>query len=210
LDYTTLIGAKTLDGSIRNWLNDSTLPATTILDMAESYIYRRLRVREMQKFATGSTVVGDATIALPTDYLTPLRFMFTGTEKTEIKHLEIGDVMMRLNYDWNGDLVPTKPQYFAAMGTTIQFDAPADQVYPYQLLYFAQPASLSPSNATNFLTTRSPRLVMAACCMLASEFDKDDKEKQWWLAIADNELQQLNREFDQERGRNLHLAVRAE
>ena len=67
------------------------------------------------------------------------------------------------------------------------------------MIYFKEPAALTSSNATNFLTTRYPRMLLAAACAFANEYLKDDTEKQYWLAIVTAEIEQAMRESDFER-----------
>lgn len=47
INWTTLTGAKTVSGSIANWVNRSDLPTENILLEAEAWIYSYLRTREM-------------------------------------------------------------------------------------------------------------------------------------------------------------------
>lgn len=197
MSYTSLVADKDTDGSIKNWVNNSTIPSTTVLDEAEQWIYRRLRVRQMLTTATGNIAADATTLSAPTRFLAAKHLMITGANQDEIKMRSPEDVRRGWSYDSASARVTGKPQYFWEDGTTLTFDYKADQQYPYDLLYYETPASLaSSSNETNFLTTRAPYLLRCACLGFANDFLKDKTERTYWLGMALGEIQTLNDESD--------------
>lgn len=207
--FTTLTADKNTDGSIKNFVNDSTVPSATMLDMAEDWIYRRLRVREMLKTETGTMTQDSDTIAAPADYISPRLFMITGTEKVILEHRILEDVEGAFTYDSDDNRVSAKPRFYTVNATNIQLDAPALEAYPYHLTYFARLAALGAGNPTNFLTS-APRLLNAVCIAFAYEYIKQVEDMKYWLAVATNELMEMIAVYDAEVGRDLHLAVRPE
>lgn len=49
VNWTTLSGAKTVEGSIKNWVNRTDIPITNILIEVQAYIYNELRDQEMSR-----------------------------------------------------------------------------------------------------------------------------------------------------------------
>lgn len=193
MTYTVLTGAKSVAGSIANWVNSSAADASTILDEAQDWIYERLRVPDMLNVDPAvSLALAAETLTVTTDYIATKVMIFTGTDMAEIRRADAKDVELSYTYDGNGARVPGKPKMFYRIGTTLQLDVPADKAYTIRHLYFKRPAYLSGSVLTNFLTDRCKKLVRSACMLNANEFLKDDEEKSYWLQIAMNEIETLN------------------
>jgi len=75
-------------------------------------------------------------------------------------------------------LIQSVPSCWAIFDEAIQFDAAFDTATTCRLLYFRSPPLLSATNATNFLTSRYPRLIREATNAAAASFMKDDNEEQ--------------------------------
>lgn len=197
MDYINLIAGKGVDGSIQNWINNDRVSATTVLTEAEAWIYRRLRVRQMFAIvAAGTMTLDDDTVSLPTGFRAPIWFTITGTEHQSLDLKTEQEVEEAFQYDGDGDRLSTKPQIFYVAATTLQMDAPALKAYSYRLLYYRALAALGPENDTNFLTSDAPRLVRCACLAAASEFMKNDADRDYWWKQADGEIVDLNAEAD--------------
>lgn len=206
MDYTTLVGLRTVDGSIRQWVNDSSIPATVILEEAEAWIYRRLRIKDMLTTASGTIAASSnpatsaSSVAHPARYIASKRFeLLTPTRAALTKRT--ADALLALqSIDTLGNYDRRTPANYASIGATFQLDSAADQDYTYRVLYYAALAPLSALNTTNALTDRAPRLVRAACLYAANEFRKNDTEKTYWLNAAEAEIKRLNAEDDFEQG----------
>lgn len=196
-DYTVLIGDKKTDGSVRNWLNNDLVPSLTILHQAETWLYRRLRIREMLTTTTGTLAADAETIPLPDRYVAPRSLFFTGILAGEIKHRRIEEVEAAFAYDSDGNRVTGRPVAYAADATVLQLDCPADQDYPWRLRYYQQLASLSSDNPSNVLTGRAFNAFHAAAMGFACRWDKEDGAESWFQqAVA--HVEEINVEDDQE------------
>lgn len=207
MDYSTLVAGKSVSGSIRNWLNNDLLPADDVLDDAESWLYRRLRVRQMLLAATGTLAAAASTITLPSDFIWPNQLVFTGQNHAVLKYEVLPNLVGRFIYDSTDALVTAKPSHFAIDATNIVLNSKADKAYTYRFDYFAQPAALSSANETNFLTSRGTRLLRLTCVAFANEWLKDENERQYWLALAMAEVEQWNRESEMAEIHNSHLQI---
>ena len=169
-DYPTLVGPKSQDGSIKNWVNRPDIPVTTILVEAEALIYETLRVREMRSMTEFSFAKGDSEKALPAGFLDPIKFTPYGWgDPLEYWHEETYDPCM----DETGAMIVGTPSRWTIIGETAYLDVACDEAFAGRLLYYVTPAPLSVSNPTNFLTRRYPTLVRYACMNKAFEHMKD-------------------------------------
>jgi len=200
--YTVLTGAKTTEGSIKEWLNHSGAPSATLLTEAQSWIYQRLRVRQMITTATGTLAADADTITLPTGYKGSVLFMFTGSSSVSKAHVTkktIDFVVSNFNYDGSGNRTTGRPQYWAADASNIQFEVKADQGYPYLFMYYKALAALAATtNETNFLTDDYPTLLRATVLYKGYEWTKNEREKVYWLGIATSEIGKANEDSDLE------------
>lgn len=175
MDYTQLVAAKTTSNSIANWLNWSLAPVTEILAEAEAYIYGQLRVREMKALATGTIADGDLTLAMPTGFIASISFRRIGQTAGRIDILDSEHMESRNNIDGDGVFMEGVPTECQIIGDppVAYFNCESDAAYPYRLVYFKRPTALGPSNLTNFLTTRYPKLLRLACVMEGFNFKKE-------------------------------------
>ena len=180
MSYTTLTGDKTEAGSIKAWINYTRLDVDGALEDAQALIFQRLRVREMQAAATVAISAASETATLPTGYLASLS-MRDVTNNTDLEHKQWMDLE---NYrDFSSGVISTgKPCFFAVFNELFQFDTKADTAITARALYYKQPEALSVSNPTNFLTTRYPHLLRAAC--LASGYSQMRNSEAYSIAVS--------------------------
>lgn len=197
--YTTLVADKDTDGSIKQFVNDSTIPSAIVLTQAQHFIYTRLRVGQMLTTTTGTISSGSTNLALPDRYLSPLSFRITTPDQRTLTSVEPERLWDAIAYTTAGAREEGPPASFARIGTNFEFDYKADQAYTYSLLFYQQPAALSGSNETNFLTDRYLPLLYAACEGYAYDFKKDMEKKQEAMARAEIEISHCNGDWDRER-----------
>lgn len=180
INYSTLTGAKNVEGSIRNWVNRGDIPATVILQEAQATIYETLRVREMQRIDTAFTFPADDwKAALPEDFLDPISFTpyGWGRELLYVHEQALGDVT-----DEDGNLFKdTTPSQWTVFGTEAQLNIQVGKDFRGRLRYYGRPEFLSATNQTNFLTNRYPRLLRIACMAMAYEHMKDKPQADDYL-----------------------------
>jgi hypothetical protein len=174
MSYATLAGAKSAAGSIRNWINKGDVDPDTILEDAQTTIYLRLRHWRMKTEATGTMSIGTDSITLPTDFIEERSGIWiTGVYRQKLLKADEDKIQSMYDYDSTGARITGQPNWFYISGSSAKFDYVPDQAYPYLLPYYAQPALLSNSNQTNFLTTFAPRLLRSACMLAACEWVKE-------------------------------------
>jgi hypothetical protein len=207
VDYGTLIADKTNEGSIKNWVNNTLVPSGIVLSMAEEFIYRRLRVRQMLVVATGNMVADQDYVVTPDRYVGPRSFWISGVNRAKLAHKLLEDVEEARNYDTAGDPVSQKPKMFWCSDTRVNFECPALEVYPYRFTHYAQLAALGGDNETNFLTDRHPLLLTSACLWAANLWLRKGEDALYYQKLATDEIDTLNGEFGAEQGADLDLPV---
>jgi len=205
MDWVTLTSSSSTPGSIANWLNTAQLVsvASTIINEAESFIYRRLRATQMLANYIGTLTPGQSTLAVPSNFIQPEHFMITGINKRVIYMKPNQEVRQAYMYDGNGNRIQQQPSIYYFDGVNFNFDSVIDSIntYPYDVLYYQQPLPLSVSNTTNFVTSVYPRMMRCAIMVGASEFMKDagagQIDRNYWQEQLDAEINAVNIEQDQ-------------
>lgn len=72
MSYTSLSAAKSVSGSVANWVNYSELDVPVIIDEAQTLLYTLIRTREMLSQYAFTMPVGGSYIALPARFLDPV------------------------------------------------------------------------------------------------------------------------------------------
>lgn len=205
--YSSLVADKNTADSIKSWAVNDSIPSTTILLMAEQFIYHdaKLRIRQMLGTETGTMTIGEDYITLSNltgTFLGPIITMhYTGVDKDDdgIRQRTIEDIENSFSYDASGTRVNHKPKHLFVDDTRINFDAPPDKAYGWRSRLFLEPAALSDSNETNFLTDSFPRLLLAACLWATADFRKDDEERLHWERIVRTAVGEAMAEYDRVR-----------
>lgn len=172
MDYATLIGAETVSGSIKYWINYSRIDSAGILTEAEAWIYSKLRVRHM--LTTEDVAIADtaSTAAFPSGYLDPIHFGIPGIINT-IKLRDIEFFRAQLGWDDDAVMPDGPPTYWADFNGVIQLNTAADQAYVAKMVFFKRPNALSSTNTSNWLTEKYPTLLRRVCLMFAAEARKE-------------------------------------
>lgn len=206
MDYTMLVSAQGVPGSLSTWVNSSTLQgdAPEIILEAESWIYRRLRHwRMLTNPIDGTMTVGQNFITCPSDLIEPFLLWTTGQFQQFLTQITPQQLIAQWQYIGVGSAqVQQQPMcYYLGQGT-LNLDSPPDQAYAYNIIYFQQPAPLAVTN-TNFLTSTYPRLVRLACMAQAAEWMKDsgqgNYDRTYWDTLAQDEIEKAQTESDRAR-----------
>lgn len=199
MDYATLIADKTTKGSIAHAVNYSSgkLAAEWIVEEAESWIYSRLRVREMLAVANGTIAIGASTIDLTSlDVLAPIIIRRYGSQDNgRIFILDPDHFEERTYFDDNNDPVDGTPTTAMHIGDTLYLNAKPETAVKWRMAYFRKPPMLSISG-TNFLTKRYSSILMPVLRSYAYREMKDDARADSWLKIGLDAINEANGEAD--------------
>lgn len=195
LTYSILVGDKTTEGSIKNWVARTDVAATTVLTEAESWIYQDLRVREMMSRDTAFAVAADASsVSLPSGFLDPIEFRPYSYGNC-LPYVDYGNLDEKRNAS-TGAILTGTPSRWTVLGETAYVDMAPSTAFTGVLTYYGQPAALSGSNETNFLTTRYPTLLRRACLMFAWEHARNWDRRKEEVALAEAALMDAKKSND--------------
>lgn len=198
MSYTTLTGAKTVEGSIKYFVNHSEVPSASILESAQAMIYSKLRTREMKELLQNvSIAAGASTITLPTRFQDPISLWLDREYRSRLYVLDEEHFEQRVSRDDAGLLYEGTPTLCTIDSTAIYLDTRADREYYYRMWYFRTPAALSGSNETNWLTERYPNLLEAACKFYAYQHREDSENAMRWAEMMQASIQLANDQHDQ-------------
>ena len=199
MNYSTLIGSKDTEGSIKYFVRHTEVPSTYILERAQDAIYQILRVREMLKRTVGTISTNATTLAIPADMLQPEYLGRRGSYKGKIILLDQEHFESRVGEDPDdsNNPYPGTPCFATFDQSYFYFDAKADQDYPYILWYMQKPALLASSSVeTNFLTLRYPNILEAMCKHYAWAHRSEEGKSAEELEKAMGFITKANEEYD--------------
>lgn len=176
LSYATLTAAKTTDGSLKQWVNRSDLPASHIVSLAEDWCNRVLRFQDMQDrdtivLAEGDYTIEDIKTSLP-GFLDPIQ-IWVPKYATRLVFKPEEDIDNYLAVDSDGVVQEvTCPWMYTRIGKTLYFDGKADAALDLTVTYYKSPTPLSGSNDTN-LYSEMESLFLFLCLGYAYAWVKD-------------------------------------
>lgn len=148
---------------------DIDLKVDTFIDMAEVEMFANpqeiLKIRSQETLNTTATTT-NRFLALPTGY-----------QSMRSMRLELNDNVSNLRFRAPEQMVRVGasglPQFFTVTGQ-IEFDRVPDAAYTVEFQYFAIPAKLSTSNATNVVLDDDPNIYLFGGLWALFEFATDE------------------------------------
>lgn len=184
-----------LKSAIADWLDNNSLTdqIDDFIDLAEERHNDEIRIRELLT-NTAITLSEDAsTVALPSDFLDFKRLRIQIPSVTagpkfypDVRELTIEQMTEHIT------LTAGRPCYFNIIDN-IQFDAPADQDYSGEFIYYAQPTALSDSNSSNEILAKAPSLYLFGALVESAPHIHDDERIAMWEAKYVSVRDRVNR-----------------
>lgn len=137
----------------------------TFIDLAESYINKKLRVRRMEKKTTLLTVGGEDEVLLPATFLELKALEYTGTPKV-IEYVPLSSFNKM-------STATSRAKYFTIVWDdveeqdAIRLGLTPDGEYEMNAVYYSRIPSLSDENTTNWLLTDHPEIYLNGCLYYA-------------------------------------------
>lgn len=118
MNFSDLIGAKSIAGSIHNWVNYRKTPVEVVLEEAQAMIFALLRVRQMKTSSVITLPVGAYTAALPARFQEAIAMRDRdGIEIVPDRYISEAALLNRRSY--NRDVQTTLTASITAGATTI-------------------------------------------------------------------------------------------
>lgn len=161
-----------LENSIANWLHradlNSVIPDFIVL--AESRMNSDLDIRQTDKVATITTIAGDNTVALPTDFKEMRSIsLSSGGTIVVLDKMPLGLMKQR----W-GDSISAMPRSYVIHGNNIIVAPTPSGDFDLLLDYFANITPLSTLNPTNEVLSNYPDMYLHAALIYAGQYVRDN------------------------------------
>jgi hypothetical protein len=194
-----------LQTSIANYLarSDLTSIIPDFITLAENRLRRELRIRQMLKSVTTSTVSGDATVELPSDFLEirdfvvmtnpiqPLSYSSPSSLSNDLRTSEVG-----------------VPLSYTILASEFQLAPAPDGIYTLKMLYFAAPPYLSSSNTSNVFLNVAPDGLLYGALVEAEPYLMNDARINTWGSMYDRAITSLTKSDEESQYSGVPLAIK--
>jgi len=202
MSYTTYTALK---ASVAAYLarTDLTDQIPDFITFAENRLRRELRIRQMLKSVTTSTVSGDSTVELPADFLEIRDFVALTNPIQPLSYSSPS----ALSNDPRASEVGV-PKSYTILASEFLLSPPPDGVYTLRMLYFAAPAYLSSTNASNVFLTTAPDALLYASLIEAEPYLMNDARINTWGTMYDRAISSLTKSDEQGQYSGVPLAMK--
>lgn len=178
-----------LQASVAGYLGRSDLSSQIpdFIRFAEIRLARDLRTRSMLKSATAPTVVGDARVALPTDFLEIRDLFVQGNPRMPVTYLSPSAFTRDARADESG-----LPVFYTVLASEFQFAPQPDAVYTLEILYYARPTVLSSTTASNVFLANYPDALLYGALLEAEPYLINDARSQTWATLYDRAIKNIS------------------
>lgn len=198
----TAMTYTSLQEDVRRYLERGSISDETVYEQIPSLINLAERRLAREVKITGMIVVVQSTMTNGTAaYAKPDRWRETisisiGTGISNSEHQVLSprayEFCRSINPD---DSVTGEPRYYADYNYTHWLISPCpDANYPYEAVYYEQPALLDGTNQTNWWTEYAPNAILYATLLEATPFLKNDDRIPVWEGFYNRSVAALNGE----------------
>lgn len=165
-----------LQASIATWLkrDDLTSVIPDFIALAESRLMRDLRLRQQITSTTLTTVAGQQSVTLPTDFLEFENVSLRSSQTRSLSYAPVEHIDTKYPTEYTGT-----PAVYAIEGQTMLLGPTPDAVYSLPVIYYAKWPALSVT-PTNWLLTNHPGLYLFASLAEAQPYMLDDQRIAVW------------------------------
>jgi len=178
-----------LQTAVANWLNRSDLTSRIpeFITLAESYLGKKLRVRDQIKRVQAT--LNEEFEDLPTDFLQTVSIHLTTSPITILSQMTQGAML-----EANPSSSTGKPVNYSIVGDKLRFRPAPDAAYTMELSYYADIPPLSGSNTTNWLLTGHPETYLYTTLLMAEPFLGNDARISTWATLVLESIDLIKKE----------------
>lgn len=183
-----------LKTSIANYLgrSDLTSQIPDFISLAEVRLSRDIRTRKMLKTVEATMSVDDATMGLPSDFLSIRDVYIRENPRRKISYMTPAAFSANANADVIG-----LPIYYTMRSNELEFAPKPDDAYIVQMLYYFRPTAMSDSVPSNLFLENYPDAVLYASLMEAEPYLMNDQRILTWANMYKNAVERIDT-MDQE------------
>lgn len=195
---------SSLQTTIANYLarTDLTAQIPDFIRLAETRIRRELRIRQMMKSATTTTTGGDATVALPSDFLEVRDLIIQSNPVRVISYVSPSVFSRNTRSTESG-----APVDYTILATEFKFAPIPDTNYTLEILYYAAPDYLSNTNTSNVFLAVCPDLVLYGALIEAEPYLMNDARLQVWAGMYQKGVDALTTSDEQAQYSGVPIAM---
>jgi hypothetical protein len=171
---------------------DLTTQIPDFIRLAELRLRRDLRIRQMLKSVTTSTVANDETVELPSDFLEVRDFVVVGNPVRPLNYYS-PSAFNRNTRTWEIG----KPVDYTVLANDFQLAPVPDAVYTLKMFYFAAPTFLSDTNTSNAFLANTPDALLYGALLEAAPYLMDDARINTWGTMFDRAMSSITRSDEQ-------------
>lgn len=183
--------------------SDLTTQIPDFIRLAELRLRRDLRIRQMLKSVTTSTVANDETVELPSDFLEVRDFVVVGNPVRPLNYYS-PSAFNRNTRTWEIG----KPVDYTVLANDFQLAPIPDTVYTLKMFYFAAPTFLSDTNTSNAFLANTPDALLYGALLEASPYLMDDARINTWGTMFDRAMASITRSDEQGQYSGVPLAIK--
>jgi hypothetical protein len=184
--------------------SDLTTQIPDFIRLAETRLRRDLRIRQMLKSVTTSTVAADSTVELPSDFLEVRDLIISGNPPQPLNYAS-PSAFSRNTRTWESG----KPLDYTVLANDFQLAPIPDAAYTVKLLYFAAPTFLSDSNTSNVFLANTPDVLLYGSLLEAEPYLMNDARINTWGTMFDRALASITRSDEQGQYSGVPLAMKS-
>lgn len=175
-----------LQSAVAGWIKRSDLTdrIPDFIRLAEIRLKSVVDLRVLETTTDLSTTPSSATIALPSDFKSPIALWIADINPQE----QLGQLLVQ-SMPFNE--TPNRPQYWCIDDHTIRFQCPANNTYPIKFRY-SQLFELSDANTSNYVLTDFPDVYLFGALFEAADYTHDDQNAAKWNAKFNDAVQRCN------------------
>jgi hypothetical protein len=179
-----------LQTAVANYLarTDLTNQITDFIRFAELRLRRELRIRQMLKSVTTTTVGGTSTVALPSDFLEIRDFVLMTNPIQPLTYSSPSIFSRNARVTESG-----KPLDYTILASEFQLAPVPDTAYTVKLLYYSAPTFLSDSNTSNAFVANAPDALLYASLLEAEPYLMNDARINTWGTMYDRAISTLTK-----------------
>lgn len=170
--------------------NDISDVIDDFIDIAESRIDTRLKLRTNELRSTATAPTSDRFLALPDGFLQMRRLTITGNTNFEI-HYKAPEAMTVSN-------ASGRPRYYT-ITSQIEFDRVPDSGYTLEMSYYRTLTPLTTSNTTNDVLTNYPELYLYGSLSELHRWARDENTAGYYDGLFEQKL--IDAQKQENRGR---------
>lgn len=176
----------TLKSSLANWIrrDDLTPYLEDLIQMGEKYLFRKIRVPEMETSFTDT--ISSGTVSVPTGFLGWKWVSLSGSPSRFLKVRPASFIIEKYPLRSSAG----QPFFIARDGSTFIFGPYADSAYTVVGTYWQQPTTVLAS--ANAVFVANPDAYLFACLSELEAFVKNDKRVGMWMSKRDQIIRDIN------------------